>query len=527
MSQAGIASINNSSSGFVRTLTGDSGVATASGENINVLGSRDLFFTGSGSTLQGTNQTKETPYVVGATGYAYSTIQSAIDACFTAGGGLVLITKGTYTENLTLKIGVALRAAEANVDSLNVNIIGTHTPDTSNGIISFAGINFFGTTSIFSSSAAGQCYMAFQFCNWILSGSGYIFDMLNWVGPTGLVPGSNGVGAISSGDLSTGASGFLRNTAGMKVALIDSYIGSYVGGGSLPLIVSGRIEIAISDVYCPIQIQGGTGSFIENTGIHRGGITVSGSSSGLISNCSFDDITDAAFTMSSSGDWSISSTTIDTSNNPAIAGSGSGILTIGGITFLDNANVAVTLTLAGATGFAAANLQNHGLILGRGARPLTALGIATNGQIPIGSTGNDPVLATITAGTGIAITNAAGSITISTAGAGISWTDVTSATQTLAIDNGYITNRGGGVTYTLPATATEGDVIRVAGKSGAWTIAQNANQQINVGSSSSTVGVTGSIASTNAGDCVELLCTTGGASTVWRSISFVGNLTVT
>ena len=70
-------------------------------------------------------------------------------------------------------------------------------------------------------------------------------------------------------------------------------------------------------------------------------------------------------------------------------------------------------------------------------------------------------------------------------------------------------------------------MIRIAGKSGAWSIAQNANQQINVGSASSTVGVGGSVASTNAGDCIELLCTTSGASTVWRALSYVGNLTVT
>ncbi|MBE3036946.1 MAG: hypothetical protein IMZ70_07710 [Candidatus Atribacteria bacterium] len=45
---------------------------------------------------------------------------------------------------------------------------------------------------------------------------------------------------------------------------------------------------------------------------------------------------------------------------------------------------------------------------------LTSLGAATNGQIPIGSTGVAPVLATLTEGAGIDITNAAGSVTIAT-----------------------------------------------------------------------------------------------------------------
>lgn len=118
-------------------------------------------------------------------------------------------------------------------------------------------------------------------------------------------------------------------------------------------------------------------------------------------------------------------------------------------------------------------------------------------------------------------------LTITVTGGGLTWTDITGATQTLAINNGYVTDRGGGVAYTLPATATEGDIIRISGKLGAWTIAQNANQQINVGSVSSTLGVGGSVASTDVGDCIELLCTTTGASTIWRAISYVGNLTVT
>lgn len=131
--------------------------------------------------------------------------------------------------------------------------------------------------------------------------------------------------------------------------------------------------------------------------------------------------------------------------------------------------------------------------------------------------------------TGVSITNndgVAGNPTISVTGSGFPWTDITTATQALVINNGYVTNRGGGVAYTLPATATEGDMIWIAGKTGAWTVAQNANQQINIGSASSTVGVAGSIASTNAGDCVLLLCTTGGASTIWRAVNLVGNITI-
>ncbi len=156
---------------------------------------------------------------------------------------------------------------------------------------------------------------------------------------------------------------------------------------------------------------------------------------------------------------------------------------------------------------------------------MTAL--AVDGQIIVGSTAGAPAAATITAGPGIAITNASNSITISTAGGGVSWTDVTGAAQALVVENGYVTNRGAGVTYTLPASGILGDEIIIVGKLGLTTIAQNANQQILVSSSSSIVGVGGSIAGTNVGDCITLICITAGAATVWRASSIVGNWTVT
>jgi hypothetical protein len=156
---------------------------------------------------------------------------------------------------------------------------------------------------------------------------------------------------------------------------------------------------------------------------------------------------------------------------------------------------------------------------------LTALAI--DGQVIIGSTAGSPAAATLTAGTGISITNASNSITIATTGAGFAWTDVTGATQALSVENGYVTDRGGGVTYTLPATASLGDEIIIIGKLGLTTIAQNAGQSIRMSGSISTVGVGGSVAGTNVGDCITLNCTTSGASTVWIATSFVGNWTIT
>lgn len=141
----------------------------------------------------------------------------------------------------------------------------------------------------------------------------------------------------------------------------------------------------------------------------------------------------------------------------------------------------------------------------------------TNGQLTIGSTGSTPSNTTLTAGNGIAITNGAGSITIAVTGGGMSWTEVTSTSQSMSTDSGYIANNAGLVTLTLPVTAALGTSVSVCGKgAGGWLIAQNSGQSIRLGSSTSTVGVGGSLASTNAGDSINLLCTT--ANTVWTAI---------
>jgi len=149
----------------------------------------------------------------------------------------------------------------------------------------------------------------------------------------------------------------------------------------------------------------------------------------------------------------------------------------------------------------------------------------SNGQIPIGN-GTNYTAATLTAGPGVSIANGAGSITISGTGSGIGWTEVTGTTQAMAPDNGYVANNAGLVTLTLPVTASFGTVINVVGKgAGGWQINQNAGQNIQVGSSSSTVGAGGSVASTNQYDSIELLCTT--ADTVWTVLGGPqGNLTI-
>lgn len=150
----------------------------------------------------------------------------------------------------------------------------------------------------------------------------------------------------------------------------------------------------------------------------------------------------------------------------------------------------------------------------------------TDGQIIIGDTSGTPTPATLTAGSGIGIDNAAGAITINSIGGGVTWTEVTGTSSALAINNGYIANNAGLVTLTLPATAVIGSVIRVQGKgAGLWRIAQNAGQTIHFGASDTTTGAAGYIEATQRYDSVELVCIT--ADTDWAVLGAPqGSLTV-
>lgn len=141
----------------------------------------------------------------------------------------------------------------------------------------------------------------------------------------------------------------------------------------------------------------------------------------------------------------------------------------------------------------------------------------TNGQLIVGSTGGTPVAATLTAGAGISITNGSGSITIAGTGSGIGWTEVTGTSQLMTADSGWIANNASLVTLTLPTAAAVGTAISVVGKgAGGWLIAQNANQIIRISSANTTTGATGTLASDNRYDSINLICTT--ADTVWTAL---------
>ena len=122
--------------------------------------------------------------------------------------------------------------------------------------------------------------------------------------------------------------------------------------------------------------------------------------------------------------------------------------------------------------------------------------------------------------------DANGFVSLTSTGA-LVWSVIT-ADQVAVAGHGYICNKAGLLTLTLPASGAIGDIIEVTGINTAlgWSITQNANQQIFYGTSNTSSGIGGSLSSTKIRDSVKILCVVAGASTIWNVLTSQGNLTV-
>ncbi len=152
---------------------------------------------------------------------------------------------------------------------------------------------------------------------------------------------------------------------------------------------------------------------------------------------------------------------------------------------------------------------------------LGTIGPLTDGQLLIGSSGLNPVAATLTPGTGIMIANSPGQIILSAVGGGISWNSIVSS-ATASSNNGYIVN--GNLTVGLPTASSLGDELKVILVSGTVSIGQAAGQSVIFGNTVTTTGTGGSLISTNPGDALSFVCTT--QNLTWAVYASQGNWSV-
>lgn len=226
--------------------------------------------------------------------------------------------------------------------------------------------------------------------------------------------------------------------------------GSYTAGSGLTL--SGTVFSLTTPV---VPSLGGTGS----TSIPTNGQLLIGNGTNYtlstLTGGTAIGITNAAgsITINNTGVTSLAGTA-----NEVTVSSSTGAVTLG---LPGDVTIANSLTVSTLTPNAALYVGAAGL--------LTSSAALTDGQILVGSTGNPPTPTTITAGTGISVTNAAGSITIATA------------------PGSQVTSFSAGTTGFTPNSATTGNItlagtLSVANGGTGLTSLGTANQVLGVNS---------------------------------------------
>ncbi len=193
------------------------------------------------------------------------------------------------------------------------------------------------------------------------------------------------------------------------------------------------------------------------------------------------------------------------------------VIVSGSIASLAELSLDTALPVAsGGTG--AQSLTDGGVLLGSGTGAVTALGQATNGQLVVGSTGADPVLATLTGGANITVTNTAGGISIAASGLGSGTVQTVSATGT---ENGLTLTSDGD---------TVDPIITLGGALSGVTNAQLSNSSVTVGTTAIALGasstaLTGLTAVTSTGVTATNFVNSGAVADTKITGSFTGSFT--
>jgi hypothetical protein len=276
-----------------------------------------------------------TPYVVGPEGQAgYQTIQDGLDAANAAGGGIVGVIPGDYTENLTLYDSCHITGLTFADAGGGVNITGVHTPPNSGGF-AFNLVRLITATDVFNSLAAGDAHLVIANAE-IFVTNGYTFNLPNW---TGKLESFDVNSAVSTND------GYINNQGGSEVDIFECSVGM---GSANTMQVSGFFLVAGGNIYCPLNITGTSFADVNYSTINNG-VSFQNTSSGFFFNCQIEKNSGSAIEMNSSGNWTVANSVIESTTNPSISGTGSGTLTINNVTFTSDVNISGALTSVGSS----------------------------------------------------------------------------------------------------------------------------------------------------------------------------------
>jgi len=275
----------------------------------------------------------------------HTTIQGAINSA--SSGDTIWIRSGTYTENLTLKAGVALSAKQGSDRIPTVIIVGNAT-FTGAGSVSFASIRL-QTNGSFCLSVTGAAASVVTL----------ISCYLNITNNTGIsFTSSNAAAAINivRSALDIGTTGIAIYSSTSPGTISFRYTNTTNSGGTSTASTNsgGLAEFLYCNLLSPLSCSG-SGNFnmfyssIDTSVQNATCISVLGTSTSVTNYNTFSSGTASAITVGGNATFNLIRSTVTSSNASAVVQSASGVLKTGFITFLGtSAGIGGTLTtLAG------------------------------------------------------------------------------------------------------------------------------------------------------------------------------------
>lgn len=327
------------------------------------------------------------------------------------------------------------------------------------------------TTNTLTITAVGADTINGSASKTIRTGFGYIILYSNgsnewFAGIEAIGRGGTGTGTLpTDGQLLIGQSSTSSYVVSTLTQAANQGVTINNGSGSITLGTAQDIRTTASPTFANI-----TDSALSANG------AMYASTSGLLASTAA--MTNGQLLVGSTGSAPVATTLTQGANNGVTIANAAGSITL---STAQDIRTSASPTFANLTD---SGLSANGAMYASTSGLLASTAALTNGQLLVGSTGSTPVATALTAGTGISITNAAGSITIASSGSTAQVTKTANYTILTSDSTIFTDSSGGAFTLTLPSPTTiAGKIFRIIDTTGSMnanniTLARSASEKI-------------------------------------------------